>query len=312
MQFTDLDLHLLKCLDVLVQERHVTRAAERMEMSQSGMSAALGRLRRVFDDPILVRTPQGMELSEHAMEIAGAVRRALSELEMAVGRRGRFEPAESSAIFTVMASDYVGLMILPALVERLRVAAPGITLSLAAPDPRRVREALANAEVDLVIGFFHDIAEGLYQSTIATDALACVVRRPHPRVDGAITTEQYSRGEHIFYGTPPGLVSSIEVVLDRLLPLHGIERRIVLHIPSLGVMPRVIARSDLIATLPARLCASFAERLGLQVLPLPFPADPLPIQSVWHERLHENNAHRWLREQVREAAREIGEWPLPT
>lgn len=301
----DIDLQLLRCLDVLVTERHVTRAADRLGMSQSGMSAALARLRSLFDDPILVRTPQGMQLSEYAPEIAGAVRRALNEIDLAIAHRGAFEPARSSVAFSVMASDYVGLMILPPLVERLQREAPGVVLNITLPQPGRLREALANSEADLAIGYFHDIAEGLYQTVVMQETLACVVRTGHPRISGALSVADYVAAEHIYYGAPPGLVSSVEVLLERVLPSLGIERRIGIHIPTLAVMSRIVARSDLVATFPAKLAASFAEPLSLQVLPLPFETPALPVRAVWHERLHENSAHRWLRGVVQEIGREI-------
>jgi DNA-binding transcriptional LysR family regulator len=305
MTMPDLDVHLLRCLDVLVQERHVTRAAERMDMSQSGMSTALARLRSAFDDPILVRTPQGMELSDHALEIAGAVRRALNELDLAVARRGPFDPASSSVTFSLMASDYVGLMVLPSLFERLRIIAPRVSLKVTPPQPGRIREALANAEAELVVGFFPDVAEGLYQATIFSDTLACVVKDDHPAIQGEITIGQYAAAEHIFFGAPPSLVSSIEALLESSLPGLGVERRIGAWIPTLAVMPRIISKTDLVATIPHRLATSFAERLGLQVLPLPFELPPLPIRSIWHARMHENNAHRWLRGEIQAVAKTL-------
>ena len=263
-------MHLLRCLDTLVLERHVTRAADRMGMSQSGMSAALARLRTAFDDPILVRTPQGMQLSEHALEIAGAVRRALNELDLAIAHRGSFDPACSSVAFSIMASDYVGVMLLPPLLGRLRREAPNISLKMVLPQPNRVRDALANSECDMVVGILHDLPEGLYQMVVAHDTLGCVVRTGHPHIDDSLSLAQYTQGEHIYYGTPPSFIASSEVLLERTLPALGIERRIAVHIPSLAVMPRIIASSDLLATIPAKLGSSFSDGLPLQVLPLPF------------------------------------------
>lgn len=305
MALPNIDLHLLRCLEMLVAERHVTRAAEKLNMSQSGMSTALAKLRTIFDDPILVRTPSGMQPSDHAPEIAGAVRRALNEIELAVARRGAFDPAGSSVNFRIMASDYVGLTLLPPLVERLRRVSPGITLTVVTPEPSRIRESLANSTADLVIGFYHDIADGLYQTIVLHDTLACVVRAGHPDIAGSITAAQYSAAEHIYYGSPPEFISSMEVLLERILPSQGIERRTAMHVPSLGMMPRIVSRTDLVATMPFRLAHSVSDAPALQVLPLPFqlPEPELPVRAIWHERLHENNAHRWLRGLVQEIGR---------
>lgn len=296
----DIDLHLLRCLEVLVAERHVTRAADKLGMSQSGMSTALARLRSVFDDPILVRTPNGMQLSQHALEIAGSVRRGLNEIDSAIARRGPFEPANSSVTFTVMASDYFGLTILPLLMERLRFAAPNITLTIVAPQPSRIREVLANSEVDLVVGFFHDLAEGLYQTIVVREPLVCAVRAGHPTIDGSISAAQYSSADHVYYGSPPSFVSSIEIMLERVLPPLGIERRSCVHVPTLSMMPGVIARTNLVGTLPGRVPRSVVQASTLQLLPLPFELPELPVHAIWHERMHDNSAHRWLRGLVQE------------
>jgi DNA-binding transcriptional LysR family regulator len=301
----DLDVHLLRCLDALVEERHVTRAGERMGMSQSGMSAVLARLRTAFDDPLLVRTPMGMELSENALEIAGAVRRALNELEIAVSRRGKFDPQTSSLTFSMMASDYVGTMLLPALIARMRQEAPGLSLRIVAPQPARIREVLANNEADIVVGFFIDVSEGLYQNVVLTDTLSCVVSADHPTIQGHVTAEDYAAGGHMYFGSTPGLVSPTEALLEQILPRQDIERRIHAEIPTLSVIPRIVARTDLIATIPTKFARSFAERLPLQVLALPFEAPELPIRAIWHERMHDNNAHRWLRTLLRSVASEI-------
>ncbi|WP_162580009.1 LysR family transcriptional regulator [Variovorax sp. PBS-H4] len=307
MPAPNIDLHLLRCLETLVAERHVTRAADKLGMSQSGMSTALAKLRTIFDDPILVRTPHGMQPSEHAPAIAGSVRRALNEIDLAIARRGAFDPETSSMGFTIMASDYVGYTLMPPLVDRVRQVAPNVSLTVAIPEPSRIREALANSEVDLVVGFYHDISEGLYQTIVTHDRLACVVRAGHPRISGSVSAEQYSAEDHIYYGAPPNFVSSVEVLLERVLPPLGLERRVVLHMPSLAMMPRVVSRTDLVATMPFRLAHSVADAPALQVLPLPFelPEPELPVRAIWHERMHDNNAHRWLRGLVQDIGRSL-------
>lgn len=300
MALPDIDLHLLRCLDVLVTERHVTRAADKMGMTQSGMSTVLARLRTVFDDPILVRTSHGMQHSEHALEIAGAVRRALNEIDLAVARRGAFVPATSSVMFSVMASDHVGLMLLPRLIERLQVEAPNVVIKVIPPAPNRIREALANSEADLVIGFFLDVADNLFQTVVMQETLACVARQGHPRIDGSLSIADYASELHVYYGTPPAMVSSLEAWLEGVLPPLGIERRIALYLPSLAIVPRIISQSNLLSTFPAHLATTFAGRLALQVLPLPFEVPLLPVRTIWHERMHENNAHKWLRALIQE------------
>lgn len=298
------DMHLLRCLEALVTECHVSRAADRMNMSQSGMSTALGRLRKAFNDPILVRTSKGMELSEQAFEIAGAVRRALREIDSVMETRGDFRPDEAQMTINVMASDYVGRMILPNAMERLRKEAPGISITIVSPQPNRIRESLANAEVDLVLGFYHDLADGLYQTTLSAETLACVVRENHPVTRKELTVAQYGELDHIAYAAPPSFISSVEVELKQALRPYGIRRRIATNLPSLSMMPEIVARTDLAASIPRGFAESYASRQGLAVLPFPIEMGKLPVRAIWHEKMHANRGHQWLRQVLQAAAQQ--------
>ncbi|MGW1420032.1 LysR family transcriptional regulator [Bradyrhizobium manausense] len=294
----EIDLRLLRCFEALVDERHVTRAAERMEMSQSGMSTALARLRAVFDDPILVRTSQGMTLSDRAPEIVGCVRRALREIDLALLGGPRFEPGAADMAFTIMASDYVGRLFLPEILARLRDQAPGITLTVAAPQPNRIRQALTNSEIDLVVGFFHDLSDGLLQMTITTETLICLVRTDHPSIGESISLEEYAAQDHLAYASPPTFISSLEVMLNRATQAAGVERCIRAHVPSLSMMPGIVEATDMIATIPSGFARSFVGSGKLRVLPVPFVSEQLPVRAIWHERMDSNAAHRWLRRLV--------------
>lgn len=308
----DINLHLLQCLEALVTERHVTRAAERMAMSQSGMSTALAKLRRVFNDQILVRTSRGMALSERAPEIAGAARRARQEIERALEGPGRFDIAEARTDFRVMASDYVGRMLLPRVIQTCVEAAPGITLTIVPPQPSRLREALANSEVDLVVGFFHDISEGLYQTSVVEEPLVGMVRAAHPRIGHTVSLAEYGAEEHIFFGSPPTFISSIEIVIETTIKPLGIVRQVRTHVPSLAMVPQIIAHTDMMATLPERLAHSFAAHYPLRVISLPFDAGALKVRAIWHERMHANNGHRWLRQTFQDVGRSLLREPLPS
>lgn len=296
----DIDLRMLRCFEALVEERHVTRAADRMDMSQSGMSTTLARLRSVFGDPILVRTAKGMELSEQAPEIAGRVRRALKEIDLAISGPVEFEPSTAKATFNVMASDYVGRLILPQLMQRIHEEAPGIRLTVVAPQPNRIREALANSEVDLVVGFFHNLADGLFQTTITSETLVCLVRKNHPTVAETLSLEQYAELEHVSYSAPPAFMSSVEVTLDLALQQAGHSRICVMNVSSLSMMPRIVEQTDLIATLPLGFAQTFLKSTELRIVNLPIELEPLPVRAIWHEHMNANPSHRWLRRLVQD------------
>lgn len=305
MAAPDIDLHLLRCLDALVSEGHVSRAAKRMGMSQSGMSAALARLRNVFGDPILLRTHHGMELSESALEIAGAARRALREIDQAVSRRGFFDPSKSAMTMNVMVSDYVGLVMLPQLMRRLSVDAPNIVLRVLPPQPHRIRESLANSEVDLVIGSFQDLAEGLYQTAVLHETFVAVARADHPLFRGSISLEEYAAADHAFYGLPPTLVSATELTLAAVLLPLGIERHIKAYLPMLSMIMMAVSKTDMLGTVPRRLMSGLGIGESLQMLTLPFEIPSVQVRTIWHERMHENAIHRWLRNLILEVGREL-------
>lgn len=312
MSNDEINVHLLKCLEALVSERHVTRAAERMGMSQSGMSTALAKLRRLFADQILVRTSRGMILSERAAEIAGAARRAVHEIDRALEGPAGFDISTARNDFRVMASDYVGRMLLPTVMRTCLETAPGINLTVVPPQPSRIREALANSEVDIVVGFFHDISEGLYQTSIMEEPLVCLARVGHPRIGARPSFEDYAREEHVYFGSPPTFISSVEIVIEHTLRPLGINRVVRANLPSLAMVPQLIAGTDMLATLPERLAHSFAAHYAVRVVPLPFDAGLLKVRAIWHERMHASNAHKWLRQAFQDAGRLVIREPLPS
>lgn len=300
----DIDVQLLRCLVTLMAERHVTRAAEKMGMSQSGMSAALGRLRHTFNDPLLVRTPQGMEPTERGLEIVSGVQRALLEIQIAVNGKQDFDPASSAASFNVMASDYISFLLMPALLQRVASITKEVCVKTVMPEPRRVRELLVNGEVDLVVGFYLDVADTLYQTILFEEPLVCIARADHPALGArALSMQQYRRASHICYGgLPNNHTPSMELLLERTLPALGIERNIQAYLPSLVTVPHVVAATDLIATVPEGLARRFSSVLPLKIWKLPFPAPVVSAQAIWHERMHSNAANKWLRECLRHAA----------
>jgi len=291
-----MNIQLLRCLEVLVTERHVSRAADRLGMSQSGMSTALARLREIFGDPILVRTARGMILSERAPEIAGAARRALAEIDFAIHGETEFDIASVKAEFRIMASDYVGHMLLPGVLDTAMREAPDIALTIVQPQPNRLREALANSEVDLVVGFFHDVSEGLFQTSVLSEPLVCLRRRDHSRISDTLSLDQYGSEMHVFFGSPPAFISSIEIVLDRTLRPMGISRRFRANLPSMAMIPGVLESTDLLATVPKGLADRQVGRYRLTAMPLPFDPGRLMVRAIWHDRMHANKAHKWLRQ----------------
>ncbi len=303
MNLRSIDLNLLVAFEALIEERHVTRAARRIGLSQPAMSNALGRLRRALGDPLFVRTTEGMALTPAAEALATAVRAAFGSLREALDEKPRFDPVSSHRTFNLLMNDYVEIFLLAPLVSRMRALSSGIGLrvhrwrNLFEPPPA---VALAG-NFDAAAGFFPDalgLDAALHTSLLWEEKNVCIVRRNHPRIRGGMTLAQYAEAGHVavFYKAQgPGLI-------DALLSEKGYERRSTVVVPHFASVPFLVAASDLIATVPERLALRFAPWLKLQVLPVPLEMPPFRMSMLWHARFQADAAQVWFRDLVAETA----------
>lgn len=290
------DLNLVLALDALLAERHVTRAAARLGITQSAASHALGRLRDLLGDPLLVRGPKGAMLpTPRATELAPAVHRILEDLAGVLRGQGGFDPATAKHAFHIGAADYIELVVLPKLVERLARIAPGIDIWI-----HHIAEfgdaELAAGVLDVVIGPPRRALRpaGSYEKILFDERFTCIVRKGHPLADARMTMARYAGASHVLVaprGTPGSLV-------DDALAAVGRTRRVAVAVPHFLVVPHVVAASDLVATLPERVAAFFADMVGLARAAPPVELAPFQMALAWHERMHEDPRHRWLREQL--------------
>lgn len=298
-----IDLHLLRCLDVLLAEGSVTRAATRMDMSQPGMSNALARLREVFGDPLLVRTPRGMEPTDRALEVRIAVREALDKIEGALTSQTGFDPARARLSITIGTTDYASFVLMPSLLRMLEQEAPGLTITIRPPDPAHIREWLEEGSGELVIGFVPDAADTLKSSTLYRDPLVCIARKDHPNLKKTMDIDSYQELRHVILGSSFTGLSTLERTLDEILDTQGATRTAGVRIPSALLSPHIVANTDMIATLPTRFVDQFRDIVPLQVFDLPFRTSPLPVSMIWHERTHQSGAMTWLRQAIRNVAK---------
>lgn len=299
-----LDLHMLRCLHALVSEAHVTRAAERMGMTQPAMSAALARLRALFGDPLLVRTEKGMVPTPRAQEAAAAARGALELLDGALAPEAGFAPAQAEERFEILASESASFVLMPALVERVRAVAPRVELRIQVPDLARAREVLEEGRADLLVSFTRSAPAGLRSRPLLQQELKVIAARQHPGVRGSLTLEQYLAWPHAVLMIGRKLAAVEEVVEEALAPI-GRKRRVGAWVPSSIASPAVVAATDLLATLPDFVARSFAQTLGVQVLTPPLAMGDAQLSMFWHDRAHRHPAQRWLRETLVEAAARV-------
>ena len=305
MDIRSVDLNLLVALDALLTERNVTRAASRLSLSQSAMSAALARLRSVFADPLLLRTAGGMLPTSKGQELAAPVKQLLADIGRIVQQAGAFDPATAQLTFTIAASDYVEYAILPQLVDYLEANAPLARLAVRPMDFGAVGRQLEAGEVDLGIlgaGFAPPNARS---RPLFLERFVCVVRRDHPEVKDRLTLDEFCALEHLLV-SPSG--RSFSAQTDDVLAALGRGRRIRLSVPHFLLVPEILVRSDMIAVLPERLARGYRDRF--RIIELPFEMPPFTIAEVWHERTHRAPALVWLRQVLAELTRD-GSSPVP-
>jgi len=223
-----MDMRLLSVFDEVYKTRSVSRAAENLEIPQTSVSLALGRLRRVFNDPLFVRTSDGMVPTPRAAELLQPLRQALELLRSATREQVNFDPASSTRHFRISMSDVSHLEFLPKLVRRLGSVAPAIHVEVLRITPQ-TRRLLESGESDLAIGFMPELEAGFYQQQLFEQGFSCVVRRSHPRIEKRMTAGIFKRERHVAV-TAPGTGHEL---IERHLGRMGLERNVSLSLPTL-------------------------------------------------------------------------------
>ena len=295
---TELDLTLLVVLDALLTERSVTRAAERIGLSQSAASHALKRLREHFGDPLLVRTAKEMALTSRAKQLVTPIRDALQMLDGALRDAQAFDQKRVKRTFTIAMNDYLGLILLPPLWARIVREAPNVDLRVTSIVPE-VEDTLETEAIDLLVTMasLSNQAAGLFQQRLFEERYVCVMRRGHPAATKPLTIERYCGLAHGLIAPRGG-----RGIIDRQLAARGLVRRIAVQVPHWLVAPHLVAKSDLVLTVVERLARTYAAILPLEIVELPIELPATACWQRWHERSHRDGAHVWLRGLVAEVA----------
>jgi DNA-binding transcriptional LysR family regulator len=303
-ELRNFDLNLLITFDVLMEELNVSRAAERMFITQSAMSHALQRLRQQFDDSLLVRTPTGMKPTERALSLVGPVKALLRDAKSLIQEPENFAASESRQRFSVAATDYMDLLVAPLLMERIDATAPAVDIHIKQTEQPFPERDLEYGELDVVLGFDivlkppgHLVREKLFE-----DRMVSVVRRGHPKSDKkALTIDDYLAMKHMLIsrtGTRFG-------VIDDWLADRGLSRRVALTVPHFLSAPLIVAQTDMELSLPERIANVFVAIAPLRILSLPIDLPRYELVMVWHPLRERDPAHRWLREQIVTACQKL-------
>lgn len=290
MQYSRFDLNLFVVFDAIYRERHLSRAADRLCLSQPAVSNALARLRSRFDDPLFVRVGRGMRPTPRAESLAPRVRQALQLLELGLAEDLQFAPGEAERSFRISMNDLVEAMLLPSLMARLQREAPGVRLESYYVPRAELPRAMAAGQVDVALDAPLITDESLAHRPLLREPYVCLMRPGHPAADRPLDLERYLQLGQVHVSSRPQGAGQVDVALNKL----GRRRQILLRISHYLLVPRVLRSSDLAASLPARL----AVEGELEALPLPFDMEPLETHLYWPHSLDDDPANRWLREQV--------------
>lgn len=288
-----LDLRLLAVFDQIHRTRSVSAAAEALGLGQPAVSVALARLRRHFGNPLFVRTSQGMEPTPFSDGLVEPVRAVLGALDQVLGYRSEFDPAVAERSFRICMTDISQLVLLPRLWETLRLTAPGIRIEII-PMAGDAARLLESGEVDLAVGFIPQLEAGFHQQTLFLQSFVCMVGRDHPRIGDSLSRAQFEAEDHAVVSSSGAAPAMLEREIVRL----GIQRRIVLKIPSFLSAAFVVEHTDLLLTVPQRLGDVLQGRGSFRILPVPFALPDYDVKQHWHERYHHDEGNRWLRRLV--------------
>ena len=310
MNIARVDLNLLVYLDVLLRECNVTRAAEELGISQPAMSNSLRRLRDLFDDPLLVRTSDGMIPTDRALELQPLVRNVLAAAEIAVLPKTEFDPTGSDRIFRIMASDYTEVTLLPHLLQRLRREAPGIRLDIMTPSDVSFHD-VERGKVDLVINRFDSLPQSFHQVHLWDDSFSCVVSATNPIIK-KWTLKSYLASKHVWVsktgmgvgvGMTPDDVQRLGWVDEALGKLDA-KREITVFTRHYQAALLLGEQDDLIVTIPSIAARTMSGNPNVVILEPPFEIPPIDLKVAWSPLLQHNPAHQWMRRLIIEVAQQ--------
>jgi DNA-binding transcriptional LysR family regulator len=283
---------LLPVIIALSEEGTVSAVARRLGMSQPAVSRALGQLRHTFADPLFVRTARGMEPTPRAVELLRPVRAALGIVSGEILQSAVFDPAAAERTVAIALSDAGEMITLPSILGHLRTAAPNINVRSVSLPPAQLQRAMEIGEVDLALGYFPDLkGNNFYQQRLYSHGFTCLLRTGHPIKGPRMTLKQFKLAVHAVVHAE----GRSQEILERFLVKRRIHRRAVLETPHFLSIPHIIARSDLVATVPIAVATAFGRFMGIRTIVPPFDVGQVELRQHWHRKFHHDPLNRWLR-----------------
>jgi DNA-binding transcriptional LysR family regulator len=296
MRLTNFDLNLLVIFETVLRERNVTRAGERLGLSQPAMSHALNRLRWMLKDQLFIRAPEGMMPTPRAEQLAQPVRRALGELETAL-EPDDFQPGEAERRFTIAVNNYAAVVLAGPIAADCATLAPKVQLSLRPSGTLNLPDLLDRGELDVAVATLEPPADRFAARLLIEDRFVAVMRRGHPAARGKFDVKRFAALPHLV------ISSSGEDLrfVDAALATEGCVRNITLEAPYLSA-GAILVQSDMVAVLGRQMAQAFRRAYAIEIRELPCPSPPVRSVMLWHRRFDGQPAHRWLRETIASVA----------
>ncbi|KQW31176.1 LysR family transcriptional regulator [Rhizobium sp. Root274] len=296
MDLHGIDLNLLVAFDALMAERSVTRAGVRIGRTQPAMSAALSRLRSLLNDELFIRGPDGLQPTPRAVDLAEPIGHALSQIQKTLEFTQTFEPSQSTATISIGLAEHAAFVLLPRLLAALRHEAPGMVMHVRNLGHRDEAVTLLDSgEVDLTVGVPHTPAGRILSEPLFEETFVCIVRKDHLLASQELTLDAFLQMSHLLVS----LESDRFGVVDAALAKRGLRRRLALTLPHMYAAPKLIASSDLVATLMRGVVEASDATGDLAIFEPPLPLGSVRFDMSWHRRNDVHPAQRWFREFLR-------------
>jgi DNA-binding transcriptional LysR family regulator len=298
MHDKSIDLNLLSTFEAVMMELNVSRAAERLNITQPAVSHALRRLRRITNDELFIKVPCGVSPTPKALELWEPIRDGLLQIRQVL-LPVAFDPATTKQTFTISMTDYSVALLLPRLLTILEQAAPNIDLRIVPNTNINAASLLEQSEIDIALGRFFRPGLRLRVQELNRDRYVCVMRHGHPLSNRKLTLKKYVNAKHLLVS----LTGESTGFIDEQLREQGLKRRIMLTVNQFTLAPELIAKSDLITAIPKRILQKSSYLEQLHIVELPIEVAPSELQMMWHERKQRDPAHEWLRSQLTEISK---------
>jgi LysR family nod box-dependent transcriptional activator len=298
MRLNRLDLNLLVALSSLLDEQKITKAAARLNVSQSTMSGMLGRLRSYFEDELLVQVGRNMQLTPLARELAGPVRDLLLQIESTVTLRHKFVPETEQRRIRIIASDYMATALIIPLMRELRRLAPRITIELMAFSETPA-EVITSGLTDLLIVPEELVSPDHPHERLPPDTYSCVAWKGNNEISDSLDMETFLRCSHVIPLFGPARQFSLD---ERFYRQHGIERKVMMYTHDFESMAQIVVGTDLLATMPTQLATACLGRYPIRMLTPPLALPRLQGCMQWHRHHTNDPCHHWLRSMLHDLA----------